>query len=99
MSLSCGIGVETWLRISRKGTGEDHTIIIITIITFDERELVPWEIMDAMRITVWAVGRDLGLAGCHFWLRTYVFSFSCLGTSTYFVKLVQVCLSFFLLFL
>ena len=25
--------------------------------------LVPWEIMDAMRITVWAVGRDLGLAG------------------------------------
>ena len=38
MSLSCGIGVETWLRISRKGTGEDHTIIIITIITFDEGE-------------------------------------------------------------
>ena len=42
-----------------------------------------------MRITVWAVGRDLGLAGCHVLLRTYVFSFSCPGTSTYFVTLVQ----------
>ena len=45
--------------------------------------------MDAMRITVWEVGRDLGLAGCHVLLRTYVFSFSCPGTSTYFVTLVQ----------
>ena len=29
MSLSCRISAETWLRIPRKRTGEDHTIIII----------------------------------------------------------------------
>ena len=27
----CGIAAETWLRIPRKRTGEDHTIIINTI--------------------------------------------------------------------
>ena len=29
MSLSCGIAAETWLRIPRKITGEDHTIIMV----------------------------------------------------------------------
>ena len=29
MSLSRGIAAETWLRIPRKKTGEDHTLIII----------------------------------------------------------------------
>jgi len=31
MSLSCGISAETWLRIPRKRTGEDHTTIIINL--------------------------------------------------------------------
>ena len=31
MSLSCGIAAETWLRIARKITGEDHTIIMVDL--------------------------------------------------------------------
>ena len=31
MSLSCGIAAEIWLRILRKITGEDHTIIMIDL--------------------------------------------------------------------
>ena len=31
MSLSCGIAAETWLRIPRKITGEDHTIIMVDL--------------------------------------------------------------------
>ena len=31
MSLSCGIAAETWLRIPRKRTGEEHTIIMVDL--------------------------------------------------------------------
>ena len=31
MSLTCGIGAETWLRIPRKRTGEEHTIIMVDL--------------------------------------------------------------------